>query len=186
VIVPVIFVCRNAHPISHSRAAARLGKMGAPHHRQHTTYARGEIPLHVQLGAEGKLPVMTMRAQEARTHLFHEAHRGEDRSPTQFLIARPVTAGASQTQLVRNGKIAVQQLTQGYSPGLMHGPPYGHFYGFQIDPAILALVLPDRPQQTTYFARDFLLDGFGFFFCNVDAGSSGRNSQILSLTAISF
>jgi hypothetical protein len=45
----------------------------------------------------------------------------------------------------------------------MHGRPHGHFDSFQIKPAILALVLPDHLQQTTYFARDFLLDGFGFF-----------------------
>ncbi len=98
---------------------------------------------------------MTMRAQGVRTHPFHQSHRGEDGSATQFLIACPVTAGASQTLLVRSGRIAVQQLTQGYSPGLMHGRPHGHFDSFQIKPAILALVLPDHLQQTTYFARDF-------------------------------
>jgi hypothetical protein len=79
----------------------------------------------------------------------------------------------------------VQQLTQGYSPSVMHGRPHDQFDNFQIQLAILALVLPDHPQQTTYFARDFLLDGFGFLLCDVDAGSSGRNWQILSLTAIS-
>ena len=79
----------------------------------------------------------------------------------------------------------MQQLTRGYGPGLMHGRPHGRFDSFQIKPAILALVLPDHLQQTTYFARDFLLDGFGLFFCDVDAGSSGRNWQIPSLTAIS-
>ena len=71
----------------------------------------------------------------------------------------------------------MQQLTQGYSPGLMHGRLFGHFDGFQVQSAILALVLQDHPQQTTYFARDFLLDGFGFFSAKsmlVPADATGR------------
>ena len=80
----------------------------------------------------------------------------------------------------------MQQFTQGYSPRLMHSRPQGHFYGFQIQPAILALVLPDHCQQTVYFARDFLLDSFRrFFSCGVKASSRGRNWQIFSLTTIS-
>jgi hypothetical protein len=71
----------------------------------------------------------------------------------------------------------VQQLTSGLQPGLMHGRPHGHFDSFQIKPAVLALVLPDHLQQTTYFARDFLLDGFGFFFWDVDAGSADATGR---------
>jgi hypothetical protein len=79
----------------------------------------------------------------------------------------------------------VQQFTQSYRPRLMRVRAHGHFDGVQIQPAIVALVLPDHLRQTAYFAPDFLLDGFGFFFCGVKPSSRGRNWQILSLTAIS-
>ena len=129
---------------------------------------------------------MTVRAQVVRTHQFHLAHRGEDLSATQFPIAGTVAAGASQRPLARAGRLALQQFTQRYSPHLMHGRPQGDFYGFQIQLAVFVSVLPDHLQQMAYFARDFLLDGFGrFFSCGVQACSTGRNWQILSLTAIS-
>jgi hypothetical protein len=80
----------------------------------------------------------------------------------------------------------MQQLTESHSARLMHGRAYGHFRGFQIQPAIFAAVLKDHLQQPAYFVRDFLLDNFGrFFSCRVSVSCTGRKAQIFSLMAMS-
>ena len=74
-----------------------------------------------------------------------------------------VAASASNVPLGGSRYGELQQLGQRGCPGPMHG----------------------HAQQLVYFARDFLLDGFGRFFSWADGAVSptGRNSQICSLTS---
>jgi hypothetical protein len=67
----------------------------------------------------------------------------------------------------------------------MHGRAHRHLDGFQVQTAALVAPVEDDPQQLVYFARDFLLDRFGRFFSWADGevSSTGRNSQICSLTS---
>lgn len=78
----------------------------------------------------------------------------------------------------------LQQLRQRSSPRMVHRGADGGFDGFQVQAAGLAAVLKDDAQQPVYFAGEFLLDGLGRFFSWADgrASSTGRNSQICSLT----
>jgi len=67
----------------------------------------------------------------------------------------------------------------------MQGRAHGYFQGFQFPSPRLTVGAEDHAQQLVYFARDFLLDGFGRFFSWADGAvsSTGRNSQICSLTS---
>jgi hypothetical protein len=87
--------------------------------------------------------------------------------------------------VVRIRQIVSQQLCQCGSPGLVHGGSQSGLDRFQIEPAIIASLLKDNPQEPVYFAGDFLLDGLRRFFswavCTVCA--TGRKRQILRLTS---
>jgi hypothetical protein len=67
----------------------------------------------------------------------------------------------------------------------MHGRSQRGLDRFQIEPAILASLLKDNPQELVYFAGDFLLDGLRRFFSWAVGAvcSTGRTRQILRLTA---
>jgi hypothetical protein len=66
----------------------------------------------------------------------------------------------------------------------VHGGSQSDFDRFQVEPAVAAALLKNKVQKSFYFAGDFLLDRFGRFFSWADgrAASTGRNSQICSLT----
>jgi hypothetical protein len=67
----------------------------------------------------------------------------------------------------------------------MHGSPHRHLDRFQIEFAILALVLENQTQQRAYFPLDFLTDRFRrFFSCGVSVSSTGLARQIFSLVSI--
>jgi hypothetical protein len=77
-----------------------------------------------------------------------------------------------------------QQPGQHYRPSLMHHRPHDHLGGFQVQVPRLAAPIENDAQQLVYFARDFLLDGFGRFFSSGDSVSvAGRARQIFSLTS---
>jgi hypothetical protein len=67
----------------------------------------------------------------------------------------------------------------------MQGRTDGHLQGFQIQTPRFATGAEGYAQQLVYFARDFVLDRFRCFFSWADgeASSTGRNSQICSLTS---
>ena len=77
----------------------------------------------------------------------------------------------------------LQQFGQRCGTGLMHGRTHRHLQGFQIQTSSLAAGTESDAQQLFYFARDFLLDGFGRFFSWADGAvsSTGREVQICSL-----
>jgi hypothetical protein len=65
----------------------------------------------------------------------------------------------------------------------MHGGSHRHLDRFQVQPACSPEVLKDDPQQSAYFAFDFLPDRFRrFFSCRDNVSSSGRTAQSCSLT----
>jgi hypothetical protein len=153
--------------------------------RQHTAHTGRQIQLfYVQSGIGGKLPVMTLRTQIPRALKLDFAHGGEHSPRTHFAITGFLSAGAGYFALFRAGRMALQQRAQRDRSGMMHGCPHGHLDRFQIEPARLAPLLKDEPQQRTYFACDFLLDRFRrFFSCCVKVSSSGLTRQIFSLTS---
>jgi hypothetical protein len=67
----------------------------------------------------------------------------------------------------------------------MQGRTDRHLQGFQIQTPRLAAGAEGYAQQLVYFARDFVLDRFRRFFSWADGevSSTGRNSQICSLTS---
>src|ERR1017187_6309279 len=79
----------------------------------------------------------------------------------------------------------LQQFAQRGCPGVVHGRAHSHLDGLQIQVPRLTATAKDDAQQLVYFARDFLLDGFGRFFSWVvgEISFTGRNSQICSLTS---
>jgi hypothetical protein len=67
----------------------------------------------------------------------------------------------------------------------MHGGAHGHLDRLQIEPAVLALVLKNEPEQRLYFPFDFLPDRFRrFFSCGVRVSWRGLARQIFSLMSI--
>src|SRR2546422_6709325 len=79
----------------------------------------------------------------------------------------------------------LQQFGQRCGSRLMQRRAHRHFDGFQIQTARLALLLEDGAQESIYFTRDFLADGFGRFFSWALGASSstGRSWQMRVLTA---
>ena len=85
-------------------------------------------------------------------------------------------------------RIVSQQLRQGARSGLMHGGSHRGLNGFQIEPAMVATLLKNNPQELVYFVGNFLLDGLRSFFswvvCSVCL--TGRKRQIFRLTSTSW
>src|SRR5664279_3389662 len=67
----------------------------------------------------------------------------------------------------------------------MHALADEHLDRLQVDASVLAAVGQDLPGETSYFAGDFLLDGFQRFFPCTDcrSGSEGRIWHICALTS---
>jgi hypothetical protein len=86
----------------------------------------------------------------------------------------------------RDGEL--QQLAEPRSSGVMHRRTHRHLDRFQIETPGLAAIFEDDVQELIYFARDFLMDGFGCFFsCGVcSASSTGRKRQTLRLSSSSW
>jgi len=96
-----------------------------------------------------------------------------------------MAASACYGPLVGRWRRELQQFCQRCGTGLMHGRTHCHLQGFQIQTSRLAAGTESDTQQLFYFARDFLLDGFGRFFSWADGvvSSTGRNAQTCSLTS---
>ena len=128
---------------------------------------------------------MAVRAQVVGPRCFRLAYRREDRLGTQLMVVRLMAARARNVALVGSRDGELQQLAQRGCPGPVHGRAHERLQGFQFPTPRLAVGAENHAQQLVYFARDFLLDGFGRFFSWAvgEASSSGRNSQIRSLTS---
>ena len=156
------------------------------HHRLHAAHSRRELRVFdVQFDVGGELAGMAVRAQVVGARYFHLAHRGQNRLGAQLPVVSLVAARTRDGSLVGGRNWELQQFGQRGCPGLMHGRAHRHLDGFQIQMPRLAATAEDDAQQLVYFARDFLLDRFGRFFSWADGGvsSTGRNSQICSLTS---
>jgi hypothetical protein len=104
--------------------------------------------------------------------------------PTHLAITCFLAAGAKDFPLLPAGRFASKQLAQRGRPGSMHGGPHCHLDRLQIEPAGLALVLKDEPEQRSYFPFDFLPDRFRrFFSCGVRVSWTGLARQIFSFTS---
>ena len=67
----------------------------------------------------------------------------------------------------------------------MHCRTQGHLDSFEVQMTGLATVLKDDPEQSAYFAFDFLPDRFcRFFSCGFSVSSKGLTRQMFSFVSI--
>ena len=124
-----------------------------------------------------ELSVMAVRAQVVGPRGFRLAYRREDRFGAQLPVMRLVAARARNVPQVGSRGWELQQCGQRGCPGSMHGRTHGHLQGFQFPTPRLAVGVEDHAQKLVYFARDFLLDGFGRFFSWSVCGSSSAGRK---------
>jgi len=145
---------------------------------QHAAHPWGELRVDdVQFDIGRELAVMAVRAQVVRPPYFRRAYGREDRLGAQLPIMRLVAASARHVPLVGSGGWELQQMAEGGCPSPMQGRAQGYFQGFQFPTPRLTVGAKDHAQQLVYFARDFLLDGFGRFFSWPVCGSSSAGRK---------
>jgi hypothetical protein len=155
------------------------------HQSLHTAHSRREFRiLDIQLDIGGELPPVTVRAQVIGPGQVHCTHNGEDRFGAQLTVVRLMATTAGNVALFGGRGRELQQLAQGGGASAMHGRAHRRFQRFQIHTPRLVAALEHYTQQLLYFARDFLVDGFGRFFSSGDrVASTGRARQIFSFTS---
>lgn len=136
----------------------------------------------VQLAINGKLAIVTARAQIPGARQFHFAQSGENAPRAQFAVVRLTAAWTGDGALTGAGLGELQQLTEGRCAGLMQGGTEGHLHCLQVQATGLLTLGEDTAQQCGYFACDLALDRFRRFFSSaVGVASTGRARQIFSL-----
>jgi len=124
-----------------------------------------------------------MGADVVGTLILNPPHHGKGGFGAEFLVARGMTARAGDRRGL--GGSFAEQVGQGGCTGAMHALADEHLDRLQVEAPVLAAVGQDLLDKRTYFAGDFLLDGFQRFFSCSDgrSGSEGRWWQICALTS---